>query len=82
MAGISKADGRGRFFTTGKKLKPREYAIAYLKAKSKEAQKQALAGCPVEWQELVKAHIKNMRIKASLKNAAHVWREGDENGRD
>jgi hypothetical protein len=63
-------------------LKPRDYAFAYLSAKSKDAQKAALAGCPVEWQELVKAHIKNMRIKASLKNAAHVWREGDENGRD
>ena len=48
-------------------MKPREYAIAYLKAKSKEAQKQALAGCPVEWQELVKAHIKNMKIKMKLK---------------
>jgi|GEM_PF-5657338 len=48
-------------------MKPRDYALAYLSAKSKDAQKAALAGCPVEWQELVKAHIKNMKIKMKLK---------------
>lgn len=47
-------------------MKPRDYAFAYISAKSKEAQKAALAGCPVEWQELVRAHIKDMKIRQAL----------------
>ena len=41
--------------------RPRHYAANYMTAKGKEAQAQALRGCPVEWQELVKQHIKNTR---------------------
>ena len=39
-------------------MSPRHYAIAYLAAAGKDAQKQALAGCQVEWQDLVRTHIK------------------------
>lgn len=39
---------------------PRHYAADYLAAGAdKDKQKAALAGCPVEWRELVKLHIKN-----------------------
>ena len=41
--------------------RPRHYAANYMTAKGKEAQAQALRGCPVEWQELVKQHIKNTK---------------------
>lgn len=41
--------------------RPRHYAANYMTAKGKEAQAQALRGCPVEWQELVRQHIKNTR---------------------
>jgi hypothetical protein len=42
--------------------KPRHYALDYIKAGEKrENQKQALAGCSVEWQDLVRTHIKIMR---------------------
>lgn len=47
---------------------PRFYAIAYMAAQSKEAQKSALAGCPVEWRELVRSHIKDMQLRESWKN--------------
>ena len=40
---------------------PRHYATAYLNAKSKEEQREALKGCPVEWQELVRKHIEIQR---------------------
>jgi hypothetical protein len=40
---------------------PRQYAADYLKAQSKDAQKAALEGCPVEWRELVKQHIINAK---------------------
>jgi hypothetical protein len=44
---------------------PRHYAIAYIKAgNDKQKQKQAVAGCPVEWRELVKKHISNMKSVA------------------
>lgn len=46
---------------------PRFYAIAYMAAQSKEAQKSALAGCPVEWQELVRAHITIAKTKMRLR---------------
>ena len=48
-------------------MKPRDYAFAYLSAKSKDAQKAALAGCPVEWQELVRAHITIAKTKMRLR---------------
>jgi len=48
-------------------VKPRDYAFAYLSAKSKDAQKAALAGCPVEWQELVRAHITIAKTKMRLR---------------
>ena len=41
--------------------RPRHYAADYINAKGKDAQAQALKGCPVEWQELVTQHIKNTR---------------------
>jgi hypothetical protein len=48
-------------------MRPRDYAFAYLSAKSKDAQKAALAGCPVEWQELVRAHITIAKTKIRLR---------------
>jgi hypothetical protein len=48
-------------------VKPRDYAFAYISAKSKDAQKAALAGCPVEWQELVRAHITIAKTKMRLR---------------
>lgn len=48
-------------------MKPRDYAFAYISAKSKDAQKAALAGCPVEWQELVRAHITIAKTKMRLR---------------
>ena len=41
--------------------RPRHYAADYMNAKGKDAQTEALKGCPVEWQGLVKQHIKNTR---------------------
>ena len=41
--------------------RPRHYAADYMNSKGKDAQTEALKGCPVEWQELVKQHIKNTR---------------------
>lgn len=38
---------------------PRHYASAYILAKGdKEAEREALKGCPKEWQELVRTHIR------------------------
>lgn len=48
--------------------RPRHYAANYMNAKGKDAQTEALKGCPVEWQELVKQHIKNTR---ELTNGRH-----------
>jgi hypothetical protein len=43
-------------------VKPRHYAAAYIAAGSdKVKQKAALKGCPVEWQELVRTHIRITR---------------------
>jgi hypothetical protein len=40
-------------------LMPRHYAFAYLAAKGVETkEREALKGCPKEWRELVKTHIK------------------------
>lgn len=42
--------------------RPRHYALGYLSAGSDKAkQKSALSGCPVEWQDLVKSHIRTFR---------------------
>lgn len=41
---------------------PRHYAFAYLAAKTPEEQRRAVRGCPVEWQELVKSHVRIMRM--------------------
>jgi hypothetical protein len=41
---------------TGKS--PRQYAQAYLKATGRDAQRAALKGCPPQWQDLVRLHIK------------------------
>lgn len=43
--------------------RPRHYAAAYLAARTPGEQKQALAGCPVEWRDLVRAHIQIIRKK-------------------
>jgi len=48
--------------------RPRHYAANYMNAKGKDAQTEALKGCPVEWQGLVKQHIKNTR---ELTNGRH-----------
>lgn len=43
--------------------RPRHYADAYIAAgRDREKQKEALAGCPVEWRDLVRAHINNRRM--------------------
>jgi len=43
---------------------PRHYAFAYLAAKGDEAkERKALKGCPKEWRDLVRTHIKNARAK-------------------
>ena len=42
---------------------PHHYAHDYLKATSKEAQRLALVGCPEDWQELVKTHIRIKRMR-------------------
>jgi hypothetical protein len=42
---------------------PRQYAAAYIKAGTdKDAQKAAVAGCPPEFQDLVRTHIKIHRL--------------------
>lgn len=40
---------------------PRTYAADYLKATTPEQQKAAVAGCPKEYRELVKAHVRMAR---------------------
>lgn len=41
---------------------PRHYAADYFAAgRDKDKQREALAGCPEKWQELVKTHIKIRR---------------------
>jgi hypothetical protein len=37
--------------------RPRHYAADWIRTKDKKA----LAGCPVEWQDLVRQHIRNFR---------------------
>ena len=47
---------------------PHQYAAAFLKASDKESQKLALQGCPQEWRDLVKTHIKIKRMRESHDN--------------
>jgi len=43
---------------------PRQYAADFIAAGSdKEKQRQALAGCPVEFRDIVRIHIENYRCK-------------------
>lgn len=56
--------------------RPRHYAIAYLAVKGDPAkERQAVAGCPVEWRGLVRKHIQLMQDKRRLKDG--VQRAGD-----
>jgi hypothetical protein len=48
---------------------PHHYAAAYLQARSKDAQAAALKGCPTEWQELVKTHIRIKRERGAYEDA-------------
>lgn len=50
-------------------MRPRQYAQRFLSAKSKEEQKIAVEGCPVEYRELVKKHVENYR---ELKNVSRL----------
>lgn len=41
---------------------PRNYAADYLSAGGDKAkQKQAVAGCPPDWRELVRTHVKTFK---------------------
>lgn len=58
---IDKAMQADAFVNFGelRETQPRNYAFDYLAAKGVEAnEREALKGCPKEWQELVKTHIK------------------------
>ena len=45
-------------------LMPRHYAFAYLSAKGdKTKEREAVAGCPPKWRELVRKHIEIARGK-------------------
>jgi len=47
---------------------PRQYAAEFIAAgEDKAAQKAALSGCPDEWKELVRMHIKNHRSRMGVK---------------
>lgn len=47
---------------------PRQYAAAYFDAgDDKEKQRLALVGCPIEFRELVRAHIKIMLHRSKNK---------------
>lgn len=45
---------------------PRHYAMAYLAAKTPEEQRQAVKGCPQEWRDLVRSHIRLIKGKRDL----------------
>ena len=38
--------------------RPREYATAFLAARTKDDQRKALKGCPEEWREQTERHIR------------------------
>jgi hypothetical protein len=49
---------------------PRHYAFAYLAAKGDKAkEREAVAGCPPEWHEQVRLHVKLMREKETMRAA-------------
>ena len=45
---------------------PRFYADAFRKAKTEKEKIAAVAGCPVEWQGLVRTHVKIAKEKTTL----------------
>jgi hypothetical protein len=45
---------------------PHHYAIAYLKAKGTEAQREAVNGCPPAWRELVRTHVRIFRSRGTV----------------
>lgn len=45
---------------------PRHYASAYLAAKTPEEQRQAVKGCPPEWRDMVRTHIRLIKEKRDL----------------
>lgn len=49
--------------TTAANKRPRHYASAYLAAKTPEQQREAVAGCPEQWRELVKKHVKLLKMR-------------------
>lgn len=50
--------------------RPRHYLTAYLKAEGdREKEREALAGCPEEWKELVRTYIKIHKGRNNDKNA-------------
>jgi len=51
-------------------LMPRHYAFAYLAAKGDKAkERKAVAGCPREWRELVRTHVKLIEEKNAIRVA-------------
>jgi hypothetical protein len=49
---------------------PRHYAFAYLEAKGdKDKEREAVAGCPKEWRELVRMHAKLIQEKDAMRVA-------------
>lgn len=51
-------------------VRPRHYLAAYLKARGdRDKEREALAGCPEEWQDLVKTHIKIQKWKNNERDA-------------
>ena len=49
---------------------PRSYAFDYLAAKGVEAkEREAVAGCPVEWRELVRMQAKLIQEKEAMRAA-------------
>ncbi len=51
-------------------IRPRHYLMAYLKANGdRDREREALAGCPEEWQDLVKTHIKIQKGKNNERDA-------------
>ena len=50
-------------------MSPRHYAFAYLAVKGdKQAEKEALRGCPSEWRDLVKKHIELIEGKKRVRD--------------
>ncbi len=51
-------------------IRPRHYLAAYLKADGdRDKEREALRGCPEEWKELVKTHIKIQKGKNNERTA-------------